>query len=63
MIGCEIEMDYELDLHSNGESFWLNASCEQLDDIREMAGAGKFYRDTYHITLGNFKHKRTGGHP
>lgn len=53
----DIEFFYQPVVVSNGESFWIDCRCPRLDEIRSSLGLPSKWNG-YHVTLGNFKHKR-----
>ncbi len=55
--GSGVDVDFYPVITTNGESFWIDCKSHVLDTIRKDCGMSKYYRDYYHITLGNLKNK------
>lgn len=47
-----VEFEYEAGAQSNGEYWWLNVNCPELEDLRVKYGLSKQPKFGLHLTIG-----------
>jgi hypothetical protein len=53
----DVEFFYEPQVMTEGRSFWIDARCPRLDQIRKELALPCKWRG-YHVTLGNLKNRQ-----